>query len=79
MSWIVYILECGDGSLYTGITNNMTRRLEAHVKGSGAKYTRGRGPFVIRYTETYSSKGEALHREANIKKLDTSSKRALTP
>jgi putative endonuclease len=77
LTWKVYILECADGTLYTGVTNDLTRRLEAHAKGRGAKYTRGRGPFAIRYTETHSSKGHALQREGHIKKLDTVSKRAL--
>lgn len=77
MSWIVYIIECGDGTLYTGVTNDLIRRLEAHAKGVGAKYTRGRGPFCIRYTETHATKGQALQREGHIKKLDTTAKRAL--
>jgi len=78
VSWIVYIIECRDGTLYTGVTNDLTRRLAAHAKGAGAKYTRGRGPFSIRYTETHRTKGQALQREGYIKKLKTSCKRALT-
>jgi predicted GIY-YIG superfamily endonuclease len=78
VSWIVYIIECRDGTLYTGVTNDLTRRLAAHAKGAGAKYTRGRGPFSIRYTETHSTKGQALQREGHIKKLNAMAKRALT-
>ena len=77
MSWTVYIIECRDGTLYTGVTNDLTRRLDAHVKGIGAKYTRGRGPFSIRYTETVPTKSLALQREAHIKKLHKTCKLAL--
>jgi putative endonuclease len=68
-TWYVYILECGDGSLYTGITDNLQRRLEMHRMGKGAKYTRGRGPHLLRYQEQYDSHSEALRREIQIKKL----------
>ncbi len=78
LSWTVYIVECGDGTLYTGITTDLPRRLEAHTKGKGAKYTRGRGPFHVFYTEICSTKSEALQREAHIKQLDARCKRALT-
>lgn len=67
--WILYILECKDGSLYTGITDNLERRLSAHHAGKGAKYTRGRGPFLLRYTETCADHSEALRREIQIKRL----------
>lgn len=77
MSWIVYILECGDKTLYTGITKNLELRLQAHENGKGAKYTRGRGPFSVLYTETHSTMSQALHREAQIKKIDLDSKRNL--
>lgn len=75
--WIVYILECGDGSLYTGCTNDMKRRLEAHAAGKGAKYTRGRGPLILRYTESCCSYSHALRREYQIKKLSRAEKLAL--
>lgn len=65
--WTVYILKCADGSLYTGITNDFARRLSAHVRGKGAKYTRGRGPFSLLYVEKHDTKGFALKREAVIK------------
>ncbi len=77
MMWIVYILECADGSLYTGITNDLTRRMRAHASGRGAKYTKRRGPFTVRYTESLESKGVALQREAAIKSLDRAGKVAL--
>ncbi len=77
MTWIVYILECADGSLYTGITNDLERRMHAHASGKGAKYTKRRGPFTVRYTESLDSKGTALQREAAIKALDRSAKMAL--
>lgn len=77
MTWIVYILECADGSLYTGITNDLARRLRAHAGGRGAKYTKRRGPFTVRYTERLDSKGAALQREAAIKSLDRAAKHAL--
>ncbi|MCW5799117.1 MAG: Endonuclease [Nitrospira sp.] len=77
MTWIVYILECADGSLYTGITNDLERRIRAHASGNGAKYTRRRGPFTVRYTESLESKGAALQREAAIKVLDRAAKVAL--
>ncbi len=51
MSWWVYVLECRDGTLYTGCTDDIPRRLEAHNAGRGAKYTRGRGPVTMRYRE----------------------------
>jgi len=77
MTWIVYILECADGSLYTGITNDLERRMRAHASGRGAKYTKRRGPFTVRYTELLESKGAALQREAVIKSLDRTAKLAL--
>jgi putative endonuclease len=77
MKWIVYILECSDNSLYTGITNEMERRLEEHGTGRGAKYTKHRKPLRVRYTEYQASKSAALKREAAIKSLDRSEKLAL--
>jgi predicted GIY-YIG superfamily endonuclease len=67
--WTVYILRCGDKTLYTGITNDLPERLAKHAKGTGAKYTRGRGPFRVVYTEQHRTKGRALKREAAIKAL----------
>ena len=67
--WFVYMLECKDGTLYTGMTENVKRRLSMHRSGRGAKYTRGRGPLILRYTENCGSMSEALHREIAIKAL----------
>lgn len=75
--WTVYILRCGDGSLYTGITNNLPKRLKMHETGKGAKYTRGRGPLSVFHTETFRTKGFALKREAVIKSLGRQQKLAL--
>ena len=67
--WILYILECKDGTYYTGITDDLERRLAAHSSGKGAKYTRGRGPLALRYTERCADRSAALRRECEIKKL----------
>ncbi|MDH4098863.1 MAG: GIY-YIG nuclease family protein [Nitrospira sp.] len=77
MTWIVYILECSDKSLYTGITNDLKRRFNAHNKGLGAKYTKHRRPVMIRYGEAHDTQGAALKREAAIKSLDKKAKLAL--
>jgi putative endonuclease len=77
MKWIVYILECSDNSLYTGITNDLERRLKEHGRGQGAKYTKHRSPLKVRYTEYRSTKSAALVREAAIKSLTRSEKLAL--
>ena len=75
--WIVYILRCSDGTLYTGISNNIKNRLKAHNTGKGAKYTRGRAPVILMYTEAYSDKGRALRRELEIKALSRKQKEEL--
>lgn len=67
--WFVYMIECVDGSLYTGITVDIVHRLEVHRSGKGAKYTRGRGPLTVRYLEKCESYSQALRREAQIKRL----------
>ncbi len=69
MSWFVYMLRCGDGTLYTGITDDVEKRLAAHRAGKGAKYTRGRGPLELVYTEEQPDKSAALRREIAIKRL----------
>ena len=66
--WYVYILRCGDGSLYTGITTDVPRRLEAHRQGKGAKYTRARLPVKLIYVEGFASKEEAMSAEALLKR-----------
>ena len=75
--WLLYILECGDGTLYTGITDNLPHRLAAHQTGKGAKYTRGRGPITVRYVERCFDKSQALKREYNVKRLSRSEKMEL--
>jgi putative endonuclease len=65
--WIVYILKCSDGTLYTGITNNLERRVKQHNAGKGAKYTRGRGPVTVIKTFEVATKGDALKLEYRIK------------
>ena len=77
MSWYVYMLLCGDGTLYTGITDDVDRRLAAHRSGKGAKYTRGRGPLELVYTEEQPDKSAALRREIEIKRLRREQKEAL--
>ena len=73
----VYLLLCGDGSYYCGYTVDMERRLAAHRSGKGAKYTRARGPLRLVYLERLAGKGEALRREAAIKKLSRAAKEVL--
>ena len=74
LSWIVYILQCGDGTLYTGITNDLDRRMAEHEAGQGAKYTRGRGPFQLVYNEICKDRGFASKREMEIKSLNRDQK-----
>ena len=72
--WYVYILECGDGTLYTGATTDLKRRVEEHKRGEGAKYTKIRGVNKLIYSETSKSHGDALRREIQIKKWNRSMK-----
>lgn len=72
-----YIVECRDGSLYTGWTNDIVKRIENHNNGSGAKYTRSRLPVRLVYYEVYSTKKEAMQREYAIKQLTKADKHAL--
>jgi len=67
--WLVYILECGDGTLYTGITIDLNRRLSAHQRGTASKYTRARLPVRVIYQEAHHTRSSALRREALIKRL----------
>lgn len=67
--WQVYILQCVDGTLYTGITDCLQKRLESHNRGVGAKYTRSRRPVKVVYTENCENKSAALKREIAIKRL----------
>ena len=76
-SWKLYILRCGDGTLYTGITTDVEKRFAAHASGKGAKYTRGRGPLELMYQEECGDHSTALKREAEIKKLSREEKEKL--
>lgn len=77
MAHYVYILSCGDGTFYTGWTTDLEKRVKVHNQGKGAKYTRSRLPVKLLYSEEYSEKGEALRREAAIKKLTRRQKEEL--
>ena len=78
--WLVYLLRCSDGSLYTGITNDLPKRLKAHAAGKASRYTRSRLPVKLAYTEPQRSKSVALKREAAIKRLRRAEKdRLLAP
>lgn len=76
--WYVYILRCGDQSLYTGIARNVKARIASHEAGRGARYTRGRGPFVLCATRCCETQGEALRLEYAIKRLTRAQKEGLT-
>lgn len=77
MGWVVYILSCADDTLYTGITNNLEKRLADHGAGRGARYTQGRGPFTVIYNESHPNRSSASKREAAIKRLSRADKLAL--
>ena len=72
--WVVYVLRCKDDTLYTGITDDLPKRLKAHNEGKGAKYTRGRGPVQLFYHESCPDKSAALRREYAIKQLSREEK-----
>lgn len=72
--YYMYILECSDGTLYTGWTNNLQNRLQKHNQGKGAKYTRSRTPLTLKYFEVFSDKTEAQRREYFVKKLSREEK-----
>ena len=77
MPYYLYILRCGDNSLYTGITTDVARRLASHQSGKGAKYTRGRGPLTLVYQEELPDKPSALRRELAVKALTREEKLVL--
>jgi len=77
VTWSVYLLQCGDGTLYCGIALDVAARLVQHQTGKGAKYTRGRGPLALVYFEACVTKAEALRRERTIKRLPRAKKAAL--
>lgn len=73
-SYFVYILKCSDGSLYTGITNDLDHRLAMHKSGKGSKYVRAHLPIELVYREEFKTKSEALKREIEIKKMSRTQK-----
>ncbi|GAC1351444.1 MAG: hypothetical protein NVS3B20_05280 [Polyangiales bacterium] len=75
--WFVYLLRCGDGTLYTGIARDVDARLNAHLRGTGARYTRGRAPLTLEATARCRSQGDALRLELAIKALSRDQKTAL--
>ena len=77
MTAYVYMLSCADGSLYTGWTNDLAKRLDSHQTGKGAKYTRSRLPVTLAYYETYETESDARKRECAIKKLTRQQKEQL--
>ena len=77
MSNYVYVLRCGDGSLYTGWTNDIEKRFRAHEQGKGAKYTKSHLPVTLVHLETFDTKEEAMMREYAIKQMKKAEKEAL--
>lgn len=74
MTWLVYLLECADGTYYAGITNRLEHRLEAHNSGQGARYTRSRRPVVLLATQEHPDRSDASKAEAKLKQLPRSEK-----
>ena len=74
-AWLLYIVECRDGSLYTGITNDIERRLKEHNDGRASRYTRSRRPVTLRYQEPCDDRSQALIRELSVKLLNRREKR----
>jgi len=77
VTWTVYLLRCSDGSLYTGITNDLPQRLASHRSGKASAYTRSRRPVTLAYQEAVTDRGSALRREAAIRRLSRAAKLAL--
>ncbi len=76
MNW-AYLLRCADGSLYAGWTNDLEKRVKAHNEGTGAKYTRWRGPVVLAWAQDYPDKSSAMKQEANLKRMNKAEKEKL--
>jgi len=76
--WLVYILRCKDGSFYTGITSDLTKRLQAHQEGTASRYTRSRLPVKLVYLESAANRSAATKRELMIKKMTREQKKELT-
>ena len=77
MTWHVYIIKCRDNTLYTGITNNLKRRIAAHNSGNGCRYTKSRRPVKLIHSEKHPTKSQALKRESYIKSLPRAKKHSL--
>lgn len=77
MEWFVYMVLCDDNTIYTGITNDLKKRIEKHISGKGAKYFRGRKPLKIVYTENFKNRSIATKREIEIKRLNRREKETL--
>lgn len=77
MMYYVYIVECSDGTYYTGYTNNIEERVKKHNQGKAARYTRGRVPVTLQYSESFSSRSRAMRREYEIKQLSRKEKELL--
>ena len=76
--WSVYIIQCRDQTLYTGITNNLSKRLKMHESGTSSEiYTKGRGPFELVYIESFENRSISTKRESEIKKLTKEDKKKL--
>jgi putative endonuclease len=76
LTWLVYLLECADGSLYAGITNRLENRLNAHNAGTGSRYTRSRLPVTLLATQEHLDRSEASKAELKLKRLPRAKKRA---
>lgn len=76
-AWHLYLLRCGDGTLYCGIALDVQARLVQHRAGKGAKYTRGRGPLELVYSEPCGTRAQALKRERHVKRLPRGAKLAM--
>jgi len=76
VSWFLYLLECADGSLYAGITNDLARRFEKHAAGKGARYTRARKPLRFVASQAFPDRASASRAEHALKRLDVAGKRA---
>jgi putative endonuclease len=77
MAWHIYIIRCNDGLLYTGITNNLERRIKEHTSGNGCKFTKCRAPVKLRYSEESLTRPDALRREIQIKRFSRKKKLVL--
>ena len=75
--WVVYIVRCADGSFYTGVARDLATRIADHNRGTGARYTRGRGPVTVVYTEIAPDRSAAQRREASIKRMSRRAKALL--